>query len=104
MLRELSYNTFPSALEEEADNEDLQSCHGHKQARLHQTEVEYPLLGALDGAEVAVLARAEVLLVAGDGGELRGELEDGFFEDRGLLGGRALLGWDFGAGGFVLNL
>lgn len=104
MMRELSYNTFPGALEKEADNEDLQSCHGHNQARLHQTEVEYPLLGALDGAEVAVLARAEVFLVAGDGGELRGELEDGFFEDRGLLGGGALLGWDFGAGGFVLNL
>lgn len=64
---QISYNTFPSTLEEESDNEDLESCHGHNQTRLHQTEVEYPLLGALDGAKVAVLARAEVLLVARNG-------------------------------------
>ena len=100
----VSYNTFPGALEKEAHNEDLQACHSHNQARLHQTEVEYPLLGTLDGAEVAVLARAEVLLVTGDGGELRGKLEDGFFQDRGLLGGRALFGGNLGTGGFVFDL
>lgn len=60
----ISDNTFPGALEEESDDKDLQTCHGHDQARLHQTEVEYPLLGTFDGAEVAVLASAEVLLVA----------------------------------------
>lgn len=100
----VSYNTFPGALEKEANNEDLQACHSHNQARLHQTEVEYPLLGTLDGAEVAVLARAEVLLVTGDSGELCGKLENGFFENRGLFGGGALLGGNLGTGGFVLNL
>jgi hypothetical protein len=35
---------------------------------------------------------------------LRGELEDGLFEDRCLLGGGTLLGGNGGAGGFVLNL
>jgi hypothetical protein len=78
-LNAVSYNTFPGALKEEANNEDLQPCHGHNQARLHQTEVEYPLLCTLDSAEVAVLARAEVFLITGDGGELCGKLEDGFF-------------------------
>lgn len=97
-------NTFPRALEEELYNEHLESRHGNHQATLHQAEVEYPLLSTLDGTEVPVLARAEVLLVAGDGGKLGRELEDGFFKDGGLLRGGTRLAWDFGAGGLILNL
>jgi hypothetical protein len=103
-LKAVLYNTFPGALEEEANNKNLQPCHGHNQARLHQTEVEYSLFGTLDSAEVAVLARAKVLLVTRDSRELCGKLENGFFKDRGLFGGGALLGGNLGTGGFVLNL
>lgn len=53
--------------------------------------------------EVAVLARAEVLLVARDGRQLARDLEDGLLEDGGLLGGGALLGGELGAG-LVLDL
>jgi hypothetical protein len=60
------YYTFPRALKEEPHNENLQTRHGHNQTTLHQTEVEYTLLCALDRAEVSVLACAEVLLVAGN--------------------------------------
>jgi hypothetical protein len=100
----LSQYTFPRALEEESHHCYLETGHGNHQTTLHQAEVEDARLGALDSAEVAVLACAEVFLVAGDGGQLRGELEDGFLEDCRLLGGGALLGGNGGAGSFVLNL
>jgi hypothetical protein len=96
--------TFPRPLEEEPNDKHLQSRHCHNQPTLHKAEVEDALLRALDRRKVAVLARAEVLLVAGDGRQLGRELEDGFFENRGLFGGGALFRGDFGAGGFVLNL
>lgn len=57
-----------STLEEEPDNKDLQSTHSDNQTRLDQAKVYNSLLGAPHGAEVAVLARSEVLLVTGDGG------------------------------------
>lgn len=62
MLRNL-YVTLPCALEEKPDDKDLESAHANNQAGLDQTEVDNPLLGAPDSAEVAVLASAEVLLV-----------------------------------------
>lgn len=58
------YVALPRALEEEPDDKDLQGAHADDQARLDQAEVDNPLLGAPDSAEVAVLARAEVLLVS----------------------------------------
>jgi hypothetical protein len=71
-IRGTSEHTFPSALEEEAHNKDLQRSHGNHHQRLDHTEVENPTLGTAHGAKVTVLACAEVLLVAGDGGELCG--------------------------------
>jgi hypothetical protein len=101
--QDLDY-TFPRPLEEEPHNEHLQPRHRHNEATLHQAKVEDALLGALDSREIAVLARAEVLLVAGNCGKLSRELEDGFFEDGGLFGRGTLLGGDFRAGGFVFDL
>lgn len=66
MLRDL-YVTLPCALEEEPDDKDLESAHADDQAGLDQAEVDNPLLCAPHGAEVAVLACAEVFLVPGDG-------------------------------------
>jgi hypothetical protein len=99
-----SYYTFPRALEEEPHDEHLQPRHCHYKSTLHQAEVEDALLGALDSAEVAVLACAEVFLIAGDGGQLCGEFEDGLFENGGLFRGGALLGGDGGASCFVFDL
>lgn len=59
-------HTFPSALEKEAHNKDLQRSHGHHYQTLDHTEIEDAALCAPHGAEIAVLARAEILLVAGD--------------------------------------
>jgi len=59
----------------------LQPCHAHHHQTLYHREVEDALLGAANRAEVSVLAGAEVFLVAVDGGELRGEFLDRFFED-----------------------
>ena len=82
--------TFPRPLKEKPDDEDLQAGHADHQSALHHAEVEDPALGALDRAEVSILARAEVLLVAVDGGEVAGDFEDGLFERGGLFGGGAL--------------
>jgi hypothetical protein len=60
-------HTFPGTLEEEAHNKDLQRRHGNHHQRLNNAEVEDTALGTPHGAKVTVLARAEVLLVAGDG-------------------------------------
>ncbi len=90
-------------MEEEPNDEDLQTRHGNHHKALDDAEVENATLRAPDRAEVSVFSGAEVLLVAVDGGELRGQLEYGLFEDRGLLRRGALLGGEFGAL-FVLNL
>ncbi len=74
-LRRRGYGV-ESYLEEELDNEDLQCAHTHDKTALDQAEVHDTPLGAADGAEVSVLARAEVLLVSGDGGELARDLVD----------------------------
>jgi hypothetical protein len=58
--------TFPCPLEEEANYKNLQARHSNHKRHLHQTEVEYTLLGRLDGTKIAILARTEVFLVAGN--------------------------------------
>lgn len=63
MPRDL-YVALPCALEEEPDNKDLEGTHADDEAGLDQAEVDDPFLGAPHGAEVAVLTRAEVLLVS----------------------------------------
>lgn len=55
-------------------------------------------LGVLDGAEVAVLAGAEVLLASGDGRQLAGDLEDGLLEVGRLFRRGALLGGKLSSG------
>jgi hypothetical protein len=54
-------------LEEELNNENLESTHANHQRHLDQAEVDDPLLRAADGAEVAVLAGTEIFLVSRDG-------------------------------------
>lgn len=62
------YVTLASALEEEPDDEDLQTRHCNHHQALDDAEVEYATLRAPDRAEVSVFSRPEVLLVAVDGG------------------------------------
>jgi len=79
--------TFSSPLEEESDHQDLQSSHAHHHAHLNQAEVEDPLFGAPDRAEIAVLSCPEVFLHPADRAQLSAHFEDHVFEDRGLFGG-----------------
>lgn len=79
-------------LEKEPDDKDLQPAHADDQGNLDHAEAHDAPLGAGDGTEVAVLARAEVLLAARYGGELARDLEDRLLENGRLLGGGALLG------------
>lgn len=90
-------------MEKEPHNEDLQASHCDHDQALQYAEVENTLLRAPHRGEVPVLSRAEVFLVSVDGRQLGGDFEDGFFEDGGLLGSRALLGRELCAC-FVLNL
>ena len=95
--------TFSGTLEEEPHNEDLQRSHRNHHQALNHAEVENTTLRTTNGAEVPVLSRAEVLLVAGDGGELSGQLEDRLLESGGLLGTSTLAGGQLCAF-FVLDL
>lgn len=95
--------TFAGSLEEEPHNKHLQSSHGNHHQSLNHAEVPDTALGAAHSAEVAVLARPEVLLVARDGGQLGGELEDGLLDGGGLFGVGTLARGEFCAG-FVLKL
>ena len=71
--------TFPSPLEKEPHNKNLQPRHTNHQTALNYTEIEYPALRALNGAEITVFARAKVLLVAVDCREIAGDFHDRFF-------------------------
>lgn len=95
--------TFPSALEEEAHNEDLQCGHGNHHQRLDHTEVKDPTLGTAHSTEVSVLTSTEVFLVARDGRKLGGELVDGLLQAASLFGAGTLAGGQLGAL-LVLNL
>jgi hypothetical protein len=90
-------HTFPGTLEEEPHNKDLQRSHRNHHQRLNNTEVENPALGTPHRTEVTVLTGTEVLLVAGDGRKLSGELVDGFLQAGGLFGAGALAGRQLGA-------
>lgn len=54
--------TFPGTLEEESDNQDLQTSHSNHHAHLDHTEIEDSLLRTPDRAEIAVLSCPEVFL------------------------------------------
>jgi hypothetical protein len=83
--------TLSGTLEEEPDNEHLKSSHTNHEPTLDNAEVEYPSLRALYGAEIAVLACPEVLLIPSYGRQVARDLHDRFFESRGLFRGSALL-------------
>ena len=61
--------TFACPLEKEADNKHLKAGHSNHQSRLDHTKIEYPVLGALDRAEIAVFSSPEVLLIPMDCGQ-----------------------------------
>lgn len=83
--------TFSCTLKEESDNEHLKPSHTDHEPTFDNAKIEYPSLGTLYGAEVAVLARPEVLLIPVDSRQVTRDLHDRFFESRGLFGGGALL-------------
>lgn len=83
--------TLASACEEHPHDKYLQASHADHDGTLEQAEVEHTLLGAPDSAEVPVFARAEVFLLAGEGGDLAGYTEDGLFDAAQLLGSCASL-------------
>lgn len=85
----MSQLTFPSSRKKHLNNKNLQPSHRNHQPTLKHTKIENPLLRAPDGAEISILARAEVLLLARESGDLAGELEDGFLDAAELVGARA---------------
>ena len=78
--------SFTSTSEEHPHDEDLQASHADHDSAFQQTEVEHSLLRAPDRAEVPVFTCAEVLLLAGEGGDLAGHAEDGLLNTAELLG------------------
>lgn len=95
--------TLPRPLEKEPHNKNLQPRHAHHDDILNNAEPENPLFRRPHSAEVAVLPRSEVLLVALDGAELAGQFVDAFGQEGGLFGRCAL---PAGEGGtrFVFDL
>jgi hypothetical protein len=85
--------TLPRALEKEAHDKHLQPSHGHHHETLNHAKVENASLGAAHGTEVAVLARAEVLLVTGNRGQHCRHFHDRLLDGARLLGAGALFGW-----------
>ena len=90
--------SLTSTSEEHPHDKDLQASHADHHSALQQAEVEHPLLRAPDSAEVPVLARAEVLLLAREGGDLARHLEDRLFHAAELLGRCAGFLGEVGAG------
>ena len=90
--------SLTTAREEHPHDRHLQASHADHHSALQQAEVEHPLLRAPDSAEVPVLARAEVLLLAREGGDLARHLEDRLFHAAELLGGCAGFLGEVGAG------
>lgn len=100
----ISQLTFPRSLEEEPDHQNLQHGHTHHHKHLDETEIEYPLLGAADGAKVSVLSGAKVFLHSADGAQLTTDFEDGVFEGRVLFGAGAGFLRQEGGFGFIFDL
>lgn len=90
-------------MEEEPNHENLKGSHADNETALDQAEVDNPLLGASDSAEVTVLARPEVLLVSRHGRKLTRDLDYGLLEGCGLFGRGSLLGGQVDSS-FVLDL
>ena len=99
----LQHAPFPPTREKVPHNKHLQPRDPHHKHILNNAKPENPLFRAAHSTEVAVLARAKVLLVPCDGGQLPGQLVDGFLEVGGLFRWGALFGREGGAG-FVLDL
>lgn len=92
-MSNILYVTLATAREEHPHNKHLQASHADHDGALEQAEVEHALLRAPDSAEIPVFACAEVFLLAGEGGDLAGNAEDGLFDTAELLGSCAgLLG------------
>ena len=96
--------TFPSPLEKEPHNRNLQSSHSGHHAHLDETEIEYSLLRAPDRAEIAVLPCAEVFLHATNRTQLATDFEHQILECGMLFGRRAGLLWEESRFGFVFDL
>lgn len=86
--------SLPSTRKEHLNNEHLQARHTDHQRALDDGEVEDAALGALHGAEVAVLARAEVLLLARQAADLVRQTEHAFFHGAELVVGGAVFDGD----------
>jgi hypothetical protein len=78
--------SLTTAGEEHPHDKHLQAGHADHHSAFQQAEVEDPLFRAPDSAEVPVLARAEVFLLASEGGDLARHLEDRLFHAAELLG------------------
>lgn len=77
--------TFSCSLEKESDNKDLQCGHSNHHQDFDQGEIEYPLLSALDRAEISVFSCSEVFLHPADRAQLAADLENRIFQLLGLL-------------------
>lgn len=82
-----------TASEEHLDDKDLKTRHGDHEPALQQTEIEYPLLRALDCAGIAILSRAEVFLLSDNAGRLLCQLQDRLFHHAQLLAASTSLLW-----------
>jgi hypothetical protein len=102
--RHRSYVALSRALEEEPNDQNLQSRHPNHHANLDQTEIEDPVLGTPDRAEVPVFSCAEVFLHATDGAELAAHFEDRIFERGGLFRRCAGFLREKGGAGLVFDL
>ena len=91
-------------MEEEPDDQDLQSRHPDHHAYFNQTEIEDPLLRTSNRAKVSVLSCSEVFLHATNSAELAADFEERVFERGGLFGSRALFLREEGGARLVFDL
>lgn len=90
-------------MKEEPHHKHLQPRHADHDQILDNAEPPDPRLCAPHRAEIAILARAKVLLVACDCAQLAGDLVDALLQQTRLLGGGALLCGQRRGAGFVLD-
>jgi hypothetical protein len=99
-----SYIAFPRPLEEEPNDQDLQSRHPYHHPYFNQTEIEDSVFRTADRAEVPILSCTEVFLHAADRAELATDFEDRVFQRGGLFRGCAGLLREQGGARFVFDL
>jgi hypothetical protein len=58
------FHTFPCTLEEEPDDEHLETSHRNHHKTDYAAEVEDSLLGRADGAQISILSCSEVFLIS----------------------------------------